>query len=741
MPEIYINDKKYPFNEGDTVLEVAKRNNIYIPVMCYLDKITPTGACRFCLVEIEGIDKPAAACVTYAMDGMKVFTDTEKVIKDRKRMMDFVLIKHPLDCPICDKAGECMLQDMAYEFGINEESVPSVKPDKAVFDWNFIINDTNLCVMCERCVKVCHEITGCSALKIEERGFNNIINTTDGAELDCDFCGLCVDYCPVGALLDKPYKHSVRSWDLDMKNTFCNLCPVGCEIEVDIHDNEIFRCRSTENSFICSLGRYAFKHPEHKDRVETPLMKNSGRFSEVSWDDALGEFRSKINNIKERYGDESIALLVGSRLSNEALFGYKKLSDALNISKVVSDVEFESDNFYKLHKEKFNTYENIGSLEGIKNSDLIFVIGSDLANEALGVKWNVMNAVIHNNAKLVTIGAQKYEYDYFTDASLLADYGDYAGIFENIKTDGGGIPASIREYIDQAQKVTFIVGNEYISAEKQPESVYAFYDYVGSDKVENFFLVSDKTNVTALLNSGILDNGYTPAKLNKDMVNSKIKAVLAAGFYPSDTYGAYKALNKSITNLDMLVSVDIYKNRFNSDADIILPALTSLENESSYTSMDGKIFKTDVVHEQKYSSLSDVEILSKISGLFGVDLPESASEFWNEHIAGQNGYPQLDFYEIDGYVRKESNPNINKTAFSYQEPAQGSVEIFVNARYHNNYLSTKAIVEKDLDGYVKKYYFDVDETVLSGKDACYDGHCSINDEIAKGTVLIPKNLK
>ncbi|HCW93910.1 MAG TPA: molybdopterin oxidoreductase, partial [Flexistipes sinusarabici] len=430
-----------------------------------------------------------------------------------------------------------------------------------------------------------------------------------------------------------------------------------------------------------------------------------------------------------------------SRLSNEAIFGYKKLSEEMNINKVVADIEFENGSFYKLHKEKFDTYENIGSLEGIKNSDLIFVIGSDLANEALGVKWNVMNAVIHNNAKLVTIGAQKYEYDYFTDASLLADYGNYAGIFEDIKTAGDDIPASIREYIDQAEHVTFIVGNEYISSEKQPESIYAFYDYVGSDKVENFFLVSDKANITALVNSGILDNGYTPAKLNKEMVNSKIRAVLAVGFYPSETYGAYKSLNKSIGNVDMLVSVDIYKNKFNSNADIIMPALTSLESESSYTSLDGRLIKTDVVHEHKYSALSDVNILSKMGALFGIELPESAPEFWNENIAGQNGYPQMDFYEIDGFVRKENKSNVNKTTFSYQKPAEGSVEIFVNARYHNNYLSTKAVVEKDVDGYLKKYYFDVDETVLSGKDACYDGQCSINDEIAKGTVLIPKNLR
>jgi len=155
--------------------------------MCYLEHITPTGACRLCLVEIEGYPKPMASCVTYAIDGMNVFTDTELVKKERNRAMEFVLIKHPLDCPVCDKAGECMLQDTAYAFGINEEHVKSTKPHKPVFDWNMIIHDANLCVLCERCVKVCHEITGNSALKIEERGFNNLIVTAKGDRLECDF--------------------------------------------------------------------------------------------------------------------------------------------------------------------------------------------------------------------------------------------------------------------------------------------------------------------------------------------------------------------------------------------------------------------------------------------------------------------------------------------------------------------------------------------------------------------------
>jgi len=741
MPEIYINDKSYPFEEGETILEVAKRNNIYIPVMCYLKEITPTGACRLCLVEIEGVDKPAAACVTYAIEGMKVYTDTEKVKKDRKRMLDFVLIKHPLDCPVCDKAGECMLQDTAYEFGINEESVSSEKFNKPVFDWGFIINDTNLCIMCERCVKVCHEITGCSALKIEERGLNNIINTTTGGALSCDFCGLCVDYCPVGALLDKPYKHSVRSWDLDKINTFCTYCPVGCEIEVDIHDNEIFRCRSTENSFICSLGRYAFKYPENKNRIKSPMLKEGSSHIDGDWDTAINKIEERIKSIKQNYGDDCLAFVLGSRLNTETIMGYKKLADELGTNKILTDVQFENDTIYKIHKSKFGTYDNIGALGDIKDSDLIFVIGSDLSTEALGIKWNIMNAVIHNNAKLVTIGAKRYEYDEFTDISLLADYGNYAGIFEDIKSGANEFSTDVRQYIDSAGKVSFIVGNEFISSETQPESVYAFLDYVGDNKLKSFFLVSDKTNISATLNSGIMDLDYTPEQLVKDINNSRVKAVVAVGFYPFETYGSYKMLRKSMEKTDLFISVDMFVNDFNKKADIILPALSPFESEGSYLTLDGRVIKSSAVYTPDTDSKTDVSILSGIARILGVELPESNEEMWSTFVSGENGIPAIDFYEIDGFITKNKDFDFNKTIFSYENRSEGTVEIFVNAKYHNNFLSVAAVVEKDVEGYVKKYYFDVDNTVVSGKDACFDGKCSLDDNIAKGTILIPKNLK
>ncbi|KAA0259209.1 2Fe-2S iron-sulfur cluster binding domain-containing protein [Deferribacter autotrophicus] len=739
MAQIFINDKPYEFKEGETILDIARRNDIYIPVMCYLKDITPTGACRLCLVQVEGIEKPVASCVTYATDGMKVYTDTEDVIKQRKRNLEFILIKHPLDCPVCDKAGECMLQDTTYEFGINEESIKSVKPNKPKFDWEMIIHDANLCVLCERCVKVCHEITGCSALKIKERGYNNLITTANDAGLQCDFCGLCVDFCPVGALLDKPYKHSVRNWDLEYVETTCNYCPVGCSVKYGKHENIIYKSSKVEDSYICSLGRYAYKYTEHEDRVKTPLIKADGELKEVEWTAAIDNIKTKLDEIVDRYGNDSIAFILGSRLSNEALVNYKVLADGLGVKKIVSDLSFYHPEFFNLYHKKFNSYEVVGRLDDIKDSDLIFVIGADLARESLGIKWKVMNAVIHNDSKLVTIGLKKYEYDYFTDASILADYGDFAKVFHDIINSDNKIYEDIRGYINKAKKISFIVGNEYLEAESQKESVFAFVDYVGEDKLKSFFYTFDKPNVVASFSLGVYGN-YSADELIEDIDRGKVKCLIVADFYPFNTKGNYKRLRDLVGKVEYFVSIDLFKNDFNKGANVILPVLSHLESEGTFTTIDGRIVKYQKVIEPELDAKSDVEIAYLIGFAKGLQLESYPKAVWDNEIKGKNGYPDATYDEINGLLYKDKDYNVNKIEYTYKEQPKGTKEVYVNARYHNNYLSTKAAIEKKSDETYRRYYFDVDRSVVVGEDAkCNIPNCSLDKNIAKGIVLIPKN--
>jgi len=738
MGQIYINEKAYDFKEGETILDVARRNEIDIPVMCYLEHITPTGACRLCLIEIEGVCKPVAACVTYALDGMKVKTDTEKVVKNRKKMMEFVLMKHPLDCPVCDKAGECMLQDTAYDFGIKEETFKTEKPKKPKFDWEMIIHDANLCVLCERCVKLCHEVAGCSALEIQERGFENIINTKDGANLNCDFCGICVDYCPVGALLDKPYKHSVRSWDLEKVQSVCTMCPVGCDIEYGLFEGEIYRATSANNGFICSLGRYAFKFTDNPERVKSTLKRNGNNLQSTDFSESVKGAVEKLDKIREYYGEGSVVFLVGSRLSTEDIVAAKLLADKIADGKITTDIMLDHGTYFREYFNKFNTYSNIGRLENLRDSDLTFVIGSDLKTESLGVKWDIMNAVTKNDGKLVTITLTESEYEYMVDATLKADYGDFAGVFEKIKNSSDSLYADIRDYIKNAKKISFIVGNEYMQAEKQVKSLFAFLDYAGGkDKLYNFINTSDKSNFITALN--VIGDSYSPASFLEEFGKGKVKALVTVGFETYNVGKHYKAIQKNATNLECLVTLGMFSDNLSIKADFFFPLKSYLEQEATFVTIDNRLTKTSKIIDAPEGVYSAYEILSEIGMAKGIELPKRANEIFDKIVSGNFGFTEIKYSEIDGCLYNVVQSGFSQTEFSYKEFPKGTVEVIVNERYHNGLLSGKAALEKKDGEAYRKYYFDVKGEIISGDDACFDGKCTLNNTVAKGIVLIPKN--
>lgn len=736
MGTITINNNRYNFKEGETILDVARKNGVDIPVMCYLEHISPTGACRLCLVDVEGIDKSVAACVTYAIDGMNVFTDTEKALKNRKKMMEFVLMKHPLDCPICDKAGECMLQDTAYSFGIKDEAFKTGKPQKTKSDWKMFIHDPNLCVLCERCVKLCHEVEGVSALKIENRGFDNFIAPAMGDDLVCDFCGICVDNCPVGALLDKPYKHSVRSWDLEKKQSVCTLCSLGCELEYGLKDGEIYRSKAANNGFTCSLGKYAFKYTENSDRILNTKKTDGGKLVDFAVEDAFKEISEKTKKIVDYYGSDAICFLVGSDISSEEMAAAKYIAGKTG-SKIISDLSFEYEKYFNLYNNKFSTFDNIGRLDRLAESDLIFVVGSDIKSEALGVKWPIMKSSVKNDGKIVVTGLTDCEYGYMADAVLKADFADFAGVFEKIKSDSSKIYEDIRGYIRKASKISFVVGNEYMQGEKQTEAVFSFVDFVGADKLSCFINVTDKSNFAGALN--IIGFEYSLSQFNKDIKDSKIKALFSLGFYPYNSNGNYKNLLRYIENVELKAESGLFPTNITPKASFFVPALSYMEQEASFLTIDGRIIKTSGVIDAPQNCLSYGRFLSMLAKGLGMYVCDSNSECFDKYLSGKYGYPELRFDEIDGSLYKISGYILNKTGFSYRQQPEGTVEIYVNERYHNGFISPEAAIEAADGETYRKYYFDTKGVILSGPGACFDGKCSITEKVAKGVVLIPKN--
>ncbi len=714
MAEVFINGQSYEFTEGESILDVAKRNGIDIPVMCYLEHITPTGACRLCLVEIEGYSKPMAACVTYAIDGMKVKTDTEMVIKDRNQMMDFILMKHPLDCPVCDKAGECMLQDTAFEFGITEETVSVPKPQKEIKVWNKIVHNENLCILCERCVKICHELTGRSALKIEERGFNNYIATVDPNGLDCDFCGLCVDYCPVGALLDKPFNHKIRVWDLKDTLTTCSYCPSGCKIKMGTTDNKIYRSTAKDMGFICNLGRYGYKYVDSDDRIFNPMIKGN----ETTWDD----FRTKFPELKP----EETAVILGSRLNNEAIQSYKQLTN-----NVICDLELQDLTFYKKYKEKFGTMNNIGKYGQLMKSDFVFVIGADFTREVTGTKWRVLSAIAKNKGDMISISINENEVEEYARVAFKADYGNFAEKINEFLTSDEEKIAFARKMFNKAKTVSIVVGNEYLSAEDDFDAVLALADEIGKDRLACFFILNDKSNFQGMIASGIIDNGYSPEQLLKDIEKGKIKNIVTADFYPYETSEIYKKLTGAL-ELTTVISADFLKNKFNENADFVIPVTTAYETKGTTTTIDNRIGIRAQVVKPAETLLNDVQAASFIGSKAGIKIADTYEEIWNNFIKGKNGYPNVAYSELKEMMFRKIEPEFKKTEYKYSGKSKNKEKtVYINARYHNGFMSTKAVItEKTEDAAPREYFFDVVKEEISNK---------VNDKVAKGVTLITKN--
>jgi len=316
--------------EGDTILTAARRNGVDIPTLCFLEKLKPIGSCRICSVEVEGSASPIMSCVTPVVDGMKVVTSSEQLSRYRQEMMRFILTNHPLDCPVCERSGECLLQNRTFELNVTEHPFRTIDYKKtAVDDWNELRYNRNLCIFCERCVKVCWEIQGFGALAIGGNGYQARIVPTTGETLDCDFCGQCLAVCPVGAI-SSAIIFSARSWEIEKVETICPFCAVGCSIEMNVKNGALVRNTSNDNigvnnGNLCARGRFGHESVQSEDRFRTPLVRKGVKLAETGWDEAIENVAGKISEAIKNYGPDSVGVIVSETVTNEDAYLIQKV--------------------------------------------------------------------------------------------------------------------------------------------------------------------------------------------------------------------------------------------------------------------------------------------------------------------------------------------------------------------------------------------------------------------------------
>lgn len=329
MARITIDGKSIEVTDSTTILQAAKLLNIPIPTLCHHPKLTPFGGCRLCIVEVKGMPKPVTACTTTVSSGMEVTTNSPYLEELRKTVLELILSDHPNDCMVCEQAGNCRLQDLAYDYGIRENRYQGERRTYATRDGNpFVERDLEKCILCGRCVKVCDEVQGVEAIDFGYRGFRSKICTNFEQDLDCEFCGQCVSVCPTGALTGKLWTRKGRKGGQIEIETTCPYCGTGCNITAHVKDNEILKITSREQTWnegwLCVKGRFGYRFVQSPERLTRPLIKRNGVFAEVSWDEALDHVARRLSEIKETHGADSLGGLSSARCTNEENYAFQK---------------------------------------------------------------------------------------------------------------------------------------------------------------------------------------------------------------------------------------------------------------------------------------------------------------------------------------------------------------------------------------------------------------------------------
>ena len=389
--------------KGTLVVEAAKLIDRDIPVYCYHPKLGPAGLCRICLVEIEGMPKLQIGCNTPVADKMVVHTQSDKSNEGRRAVLELLLLNHPLDCPICDKGGECDLQDyvVAYGQGASRLADPKMHKPKAVDLGPTIVLDEERCILCLRCVRFDDIITNEHSLRTEDRGARAIIATATGEEYRSNFSGNVTELCPVGALTSKTYRFKSRPWDNHRTTTTCMQCSVGCQMHVDSRVSMVQRTMSVaeddaiSDGWLCDRGRYNIGYLSDERRLTQPLHRHNGEWIQIGWDDAIALWANALRDGIAKNGPAAAGAIGGGRLLNEEAFLLQHIYRSLG----VENLDWRSGRMHHAYPGATG-----GTHVDLENADVILTFGRSPAQLAPVLDLRIRKAVSQKGATLIAVG-------------------------------------------------------------------------------------------------------------------------------------------------------------------------------------------------------------------------------------------------------------------------------------------------------------------------------------------------
>ena len=636
MIEIELDGKKVDIAPGSMIMHAAEKAGTYIPHFCYHKKLSIAANCRMCLVDVEKMPKPMPACATPVTQGMVVRTKSDKAIKAQKSVMEFLLINHPLDCPICDQGGECQLQDLAVGYGGSSSRYEEEKRVVAVKDVGPLVSmqEMSRCIHCTRCVRFGQEIGGVMELGMSHRGEHAEIETFLGRTIDSELSGNMIDICPVGALTSKPFRYSARTWELSRRKSVSPHDSTGANLIVQVKNNKVMRVVPFENEevnecWIADRDRFSYEALNSEERLTSPMLKQGGVWKSVSWQTALEYVANGLKQIKADHGAESLGALVSPHSTLEEQFLTSTFIRALGSQNVD----------YRLRNAEFSQFEGVRHLglpiAALTTLQRVLVVGSNLRKEHPLFAQRIRQAartgcsvnVIHSAADdwaLPVANTMICPTDAWVQglASVAAAVAAEKGISspaDAVITDSA---RAIAQSLLGGDRKVVLLGNA-AAHHPRASSLLALANWVADQTGASVGYLTEAANTVGAQLAGVLPG---PGGLNAgQMLGGGLKAVLLLNTEPEFDSALGVSAKAGISQAQMVVTLSPFKSNM-SFSDVLLPIAPFTETPGTFVNAEGRVQSFHAVVKplgEARPAWKVVRVLANLMDLPGFDFDSS----------------------------------------------------------------------------------------------------------------------